>query len=218
MPKDYCAARPISTLVDTNLTAWDQDYRLRGRLWGSSAKGMPDLPENARILELGCGDGKTLAALAGSGRKVAALDVSLQALQLCRSVSPVAALILADACRLPFKQESFDIVFAFHVAGHLLLPGRHALAREVSRVLSSGGSLFFREFCVEDMRAGQGMETEPGTFRRGRGILTHYFTKGEVEALFCGLLPAIVGTHRWNLRVKGENMLRSEIEATFLKI
>ncbi len=200
--------------MDSHLSAWERDYRSRGRLWGGGIKDLPALPEGSRVLELGCGDGKTLAAMPGDWR-ITALDISSGALRLSRRGD--AALILADACRLPLQEESFDAVFAFHVTGHLLRPGREALAREAARVLRSGGSLFLREFGAEDMRAGQGDEVEQGTFRRGPGILTHYFTEREVEQLFSGLKPVVVGTHRWNLRIRGRDLLRSEIQAVFIK-
>ena len=67
------------------------------------------------------------------------------------------------------------------------------------------------------MRMGQGEMVEEGTYLRGAGILTHYFTEVEVELLFCDLLPISVGTHRWKLRVKGKDMARAEVEAVFLK-
>lgn len=106
----------------------------------------PALPEGSNVLELGCGDGKTLAGMP-DGWLSYALDFSLPALRLSRSLSLAARLILADACRLPFLDSVFDAVFAFHVTGHLLLPGRRALAAEAARVLvpgdpaSSSGSL-----------------------------------------------------------------------------
>ena len=179
-------------------------------------RGIPHLSEGAAVLELGCGDGKTLAGMPGSW-KAAAIDISPQALRLTRWVLPDIRLVLADAGLLPFREESFDAVFAFHVTGHLRLQGREALAREVARVLVPGGKLFFREFGTEDMRMGQGEKVEEGTYLRGAGILTHYFTEVEVELLFCDLLPISVGTHRWKLRVKGKDMARAEVEAVFLK-
>jgi len=68
------------------------------------------------------------------------------------------------------------------------------------------------------MREGQGEEVEPGTFRRGSGIITHYFAKGEVEELFLGMKPLFVGTQRWKLRVKGDDLVRCEVDAVFLKV
>jgi ubiquinone/menaquinone biosynthesis C-methylase UbiE len=202
--------------VDSDLNAWERDYSIRGRLWGGGVRGIPHLSEGASVLELGCGDGKTLAGMPCSW-KAAAIDISPQALRLTRRVLPDIRLILADAGLLPFREESFNAVFAFHVTGHLCLQGREALAREVARVLVPGGKLFFREFGTEDMRMGQGEAVEEGTYRRGAGILTHYFTEVEVELLFCDLLPISVSTHRWRLRVKGKDLARAEVEAVFLK-
>jgi len=202
--------------VDSHQKAWDKDYTSRGRLWGGGVKDLPVLPEGSCVLELGCGDGKTLSALHGGGN-IVALDVSREALHLARRARADAHFILADASRLPLREKSFDTVFAFHVAGHLLAADRQALAAEAARMLVPGGQLFFRDFCDQDMRAGRGEEVEPGTFRRGSGILTHYFTEDEVKELFCSLRPACIGTHCWKMRVKGESHLRAEVQAVFLK-
>jgi ubiquinone/menaquinone biosynthesis C-methylase UbiE len=203
--------------VNSHLDAWDRDYRNRGRLWGGGAKDLPALPTGSVVLEMGCGNGKTLAGMPTVWR-IAALDSSQKALRLCRISAPHTDLILANACILPFRKSCFDFVFAFHVTGHMLLPSREALAREVARVLASGGKLFFREFGAEDMRSLKGKEVESGTFLRGNDILTHYFTKSEVEGLFSYLQPITVHTHRWKLRVKGQDLTRAEVEAVFLKI
>jgi len=202
--------------MDMTRKSWDSDYSCRGRLWGGGVRGLPDLPAGSRILELGCGDGKTLSAMP-RGWRVAALDISLPALRLCNPFHLHCDLILAGAERLPFKSESFDAVFAYHIAGHLLLPGRRALAAEAERVLLPGGRLFFREFSREDMRMGEGQEVEEATFLRGAGIITHYFTQSETRELFCHLVPLSIKSNCWKMRVKGSDLLRSQVEAVFLK-
>ncbi|MGB5101175.1 MAG: class I SAM-dependent methyltransferase [Methanothrix sp.] len=202
--------------MDSHLKAWDKDYASRGRLWGGGVKNLPVLPEGSSVLELGCGDGKTLSALPVDW-KIVALDISQEALLLARRLRDDVNLVLADAGRLPLREKSFDAIFAFHVTGHLLATDRSALAREAARVLVPGGRLFFRDFCELDMRSGQGEEVEPGTFRRGSGILTHYFSESEVKELFCDLPITSIGTHCWNMRVKGEDLVRAEVEAVFIK-
>jgi len=77
--------------------------------------------------------------------------------------------------------------------------------------------VFFRAFSVEDMRAGKGEEMEPQTFRRGGGIITHYFTEAGVEELFASLIPMRVRTHRWQMRIRGRDLPRAEVEAVFQK-
>jgi len=215
LTKYYCPFAP-NVFVDSHSKAWDRDYCSRGRLWGGGVRNVPHLPEGTAVLELGCGDGKTLSGMPG-GWKIAALDISSQALQLTRRALPDARLILADARLLPIQEESFDAVFAFHVTGHQLLQEREALAREVARVLVPGGKLFFREFGREDMRLGQGEEVEAGTFRRGEGIITHYFTEREVVELFSDLRAISVATHRWTLCVGGTDLARADGEAVFRK-
>ena len=151
------------------------------------------------------------------GWKTAALDVSPQALRLTRRMLPGAELIQADARLLPFREESFNAVFAFHVTGHMRLQERQTVAREVARVLVRGGKLFFREFGTEDMRNGQGDEVEEGTFLRGAGVLTHYFSEAEAEELYFDLRAISVNTHRWKQRVRGADLARAEVQAIFLK-
>lgn len=200
-----------------HLQAWDQDYIRRGRVWGGSVRGLPDLPEGSRVLEMGCGDGKSLSAMP-IGWRVVALDLSPQALRLARKVKESGSFILADGCRLPLQSESFDAVFAIHVAGHLFEEERRAFAGEAARVLLPGSRLFFRDFSREDMRAEQGEEVEPGTFQRRSGIITHYFDEREVESLFSGLERDFIHTRRWNMRIRGKENVRAEVEAAFVKI
>jgi MPBQ/MSBQ methyltransferase len=208
----------LFSYVDSHLNAWDKDYRIRGRLWGGGIKNLPELAAGSRVLELGCGDGKTLAAMQDRGWRVTGLDSSPEALRLSSSSLGIEAnLLLADARRLPFKSKSFDAVFAFHVIGHLSQAGRETAASEAARVLRSGGMIFFREFGAEDMRAGRGEEVEPGTFRRGGGVITHYFTEHEAANLFCDLTALSLQTRRWKMRVKGEDFGRCEVEAVFFK-
>ena len=200
-------------------SAWDEDYRRRGNLWGGAPAPLPDLPAGAAVLEVGCGNGKTLTALVRRFPCVAAVDSSPHAVALARRhpATASASVAVADARCLPFHEESFDAVFLVHILGHLPLSGRKAVASEVCRVLRPGGTLFFRGFSVEDMRAGKGVETEPQTFRRGEGIITHYFTEAETADLFAPLAAVSVRTHRWQIRVRGRHYPRAEVEGVFIQ-
>jgi ubiquinone/menaquinone biosynthesis C-methylase UbiE len=204
----------VDPIISSHYKAWDKEYLSRGRIWAGAVKDLPPLPVGSLVLELGSGDGKTLAAMPSSWIKVA-LDVSPEALRLARRSRLDASFILADACSLPLANQRFDAVFAFHVAGHLLADERVALASEVARVLKPRGRLFFRDFSFEDMRTGQGEMVETGTFRRKNGILTHFFREDEAKRLFSCLMPESVTTHRWMLKVMGERMLRAEVQAVF---
>ncbi|MGD9911370.1 MULTISPECIES: class I SAM-dependent methyltransferase [Methanothrix] len=217
--------------------SWDMFYRRMGRSWGGVTRDIPDLPCGSRVLELGCGSGKTIRGMIGKGWRIVAIDISRRAVEISRSIKDgvtVASqlgnpstnsskgiteeveLLTADGRLLPFRDEVFDAVFAFHVLGHLLETQRSVVTREIIRVTRSGGLVFFRGFSFDDFRAG-GDEIERGTFIRGDGTITHYFTEDEVLDLFKPLLNLSVNTVRWRMRVGGADLIRSEIRAAFRK-
>jgi ubiquinone/menaquinone biosynthesis C-methylase UbiE len=201
-------------------SAWDRDYAARGRLWGGAPAPLPDLPDGSRILELGCGNGSTLAALAGSPWDVVAIDFSKEAVKISRKNigrNHQSGILVADARCLPFRSGMFDAVIAFHVAGHMLQPDRRRIAEESTRVLKKGGQLLFREFSADDLRAGAGTLVEDGTHLRGRGIYAHYFTEEEVLKLFSGLTPLALRTDYRLMKVRGKGLVRAEIYAVFFK-
>ena len=193
---------------------WDRDYRQRGRLYGGGVR-LPALPRGARVLELGCGDGRTLAALAARPCVAVGLDQSSAALTLCRPAAGGAAplLVRGDARRLPFRDGSFDAVLLLHVLDHGRADERRAMATEAVRVTAPGGRLHLRVFSREDLRAGSGREIEDGSRLRATGVLTHYFTEEEIASLFRSCRPLRLETVRWQLRVRGADLPRAEIEA-----
>lgn len=205
--------------VDSYQNAWETDYKNRGPLWGGGLPSLPDLPEGSKVLELGCGNGKTLSSMLRYPWTITALDFSAGAVRLGRVVAHERAdFLVADACLLPFVDRAFDAVFAFHVVGHVLHSDREMMASEVTRVLKHGGKIFFRDFGVGDVRAGKGEEVEPGTFMRSQGVITHYFTEDEAENLFSLMKPVTILTHKWAMRVRGKYLLRAEVEAVFQKV
>jgi len=199
---------------------WDEDYTRRGMLWGGLTHNLPDLPPSSRVLELGCGNGKTLFTMIQREWDVTAIDFASQAVTLSRGVTGGASrghVMIADARFPPFKNESFDAVFAIHVIGHMNKPERDRIASSLLHILKPGGILFFSDFSTDDFRFGKGHETEPATFRRGQGIITHYFTRDEVTDLFSKLTPVSIRMYQWPMRVLGSTLVRSEIQATFTK-
>ena len=211
---------PTDSGSSTGADRWENDYARRGRVWGGAVHYLPPVAPGGRVLELGCGNGKTCTALLAAGADVTGVDFSQSAVRMCREAIrgfPHGDVIVADARNLPFTAGSFGTVTAFHVMGHLTTEDRHRSAREAARVLRSGGTLYFSGFSREDFRAGTGCETEPQTFCKKNGIATHYFTEEEVRALFYDLVPASCATRRWTLSVRGKKYPRAEIAAVFNK-
>jgi ubiquinone/menaquinone biosynthesis C-methylase UbiE len=200
--------------------SWERDYAARGRLWGGSLHNIPDLTPGARVLEMGCGSGTTLGAILNRSWDIVAFDFSEKAAMLSRRFADGndrVDSIVADARGLPFKDEAFDAVIAFHVIGHMPEHDRKLSSSEAARVLNVGGSLLFRDFSINDFRYGKGDEIECNTFRRGTGIITHYFKEPEVTDLFCVLRPVSLKSRRWTMKVRGNNLVREDVEAVFLK-
>ncbi len=200
--------------------AWDQEYGSRGQLWGGNTLSPPDIPAGSRVLEIGCGSGKTVGALMNRSCDITAIDFSKKAVRMSHRIVTrhhTGDALVADARFLPFINDTFDIIVAIHVIGHMQMEDRQIIAIESARVLKPGGNLFFSEFSVNDMRKGSGKEVEEATYLRGGGIITHYFTEPEIKALYCTLSHQSIITRYWKMRVKGRDLLRAEIVAIFSK-
>lgn len=89
------------------------------------------------ILDFGCGTGYNLELLKRYGR-ARGVDMSPEALEFCRRRG-VENVILHEEAKLPFEDESFDLVTAFDVIEHIE-DDRGALV-EMRRVLRPGGCL-----------------------------------------------------------------------------
>lgn len=88
-----------------------------------------------RILDVGCGTGIMLNYLAQYGQ-VEGIDISRRAIAFCRA-RELTYIHLGDAQKLPFQNNSFDIVTAFDTLEHVK-SDRLAL-KEFYRVLRPGG-------------------------------------------------------------------------------
>lgn len=200
------------------MEAWERNYHKRGPLWQGAATGIPSFPPGTRVLEAGCGNGKTLATLSHNNCQVTGCDIAVSALRLARRAVPGAHLVQADVRCLPFPDHSFDAVIAVHVTGALRERDRRQAAIEYARVLTSGGILFFREFSVGDFRCGKGRPTETQSFLRGDGVMTHYFTTDEVERLFPReQWKGTVVPERWEMRVRGTRYPREVLSGVFVR-
>ena len=201
-------------------TAWDNDYRSRGQLWGGNPASLPDIPAGSRVLEIGCGSGKTAGALLHRSCDVTAIDFSEKAVEMTRRIMmryDTGDAVVADARHLPFHDNAFECVVARHVIGHVRIEGRRAVAREAARVLQPAGHLVVQVFSVDDMRNGNGRQVEDGTFLRGGGIVTHYFTIPELEALFPDLKKESITPRHWTMQIQSRDLLRAEIVAILKK-
>lgn len=93
-----------------------------------------------RVLEVGAGTGRDSLELARVGAEVWTLDYSDESLRVMREVAgEEMRIVCGDATSLPFRTESFDVVFHQGLLEHFREPER--VLGENHRVLVRGGHL-----------------------------------------------------------------------------
>jgi SAM-dependent methyltransferase len=97
------------------------------------------LPPDARVLDVGCGEGWFCGALAQRGFSVLGADVSGEAVRRARARVPDVEFAVCEETRLPFGDGSFEVAWLGEVLEHVR-DGIGLLA-EVARVVGPGGRL-----------------------------------------------------------------------------
>jgi SAM-dependent methyltransferase len=100
------------------------------------------------VLDVGCGAGVEVVRFARAGARIAGLDLSEQAVALTRQnliqQHLTARLTVADGERLPFRDGSFDFVYAHGVIQYAADDAR--VVEECHRVLRPGGVALFQVY------------------------------------------------------------------------
>jgi len=189
-------ARSLRRVTETGSAALRDDYEQRydsgegdparfGRWRALCAEGKADhvaelvrgLPEPpALLLEVGCGDGGLLSALAarGVGERREGVDISARAVELAAQRPEIDSVQRFDGTTLPFGDEAFQLGVLSHVLEHV--PDPAPLLAEAARVCRA----VVVEVPLEDNRS-----ASRGSAARGRVELGHLhrFSRGDVREL-----------------------------------
>lgn len=99
-----------------------------------------------KILELGCGSGANLWMIAREGFDAYGIDFSETGLEYCRKMfcdwDVNGHLEHGDMTRLPYQDESFDVIFDVASMQHLTFSQHAEAYTEVFRCLKTGGMFF----------------------------------------------------------------------------
>lgn len=96
---------------------------------------------NKKLLEIGCGAGYGADYISNFASDFVAIDMSKINVSYCQAEYPKDNLIFmtADATKLPFKDNHFDVAMSFQVIEHIEPKNVLDYLTEIKRVLRSGG-------------------------------------------------------------------------------
>lgn len=146
------------------------------------------LPRNGgRSLEVGCGLGHVSSHLADIGFSAYMIDYSEDGIVKARESFTLyknrrmKTYIVGDGMKLPFRDNSFDVVFSTGLIEHFEDPSK--LIQEMCRVLRSGG-IFFSDVCPGRFSLLTSMDFI-SMWRHGKpeGWFESKISRGEVETI-----------------------------------
>jgi ubiquinone/menaquinone biosynthesis C-methylase UbiE len=107
------------------------------------------ISKNSKILEVGCGSGRTSCFLSLNGYDITAMDIQAPMLIKAKKRAEMQKLqinfVEGDVCSIPFESDRFDVILAESVTN--FADADKALS-EYYRVLKPGGTLYDREIVV----------------------------------------------------------------------
>jgi len=158
-----------------DLKLWTMDiFTFRGQLGAMRRRiiALADLQPGAQALDVGCGTG-TLALLAGRrvGRAGRVVGIDPSGEQIARAQAKAARRHAPVEFqpgvieRLPFPDQTFDVVFSTLMIHHLPAPLKRQGLAEVARVLKPGGRVVIADFIRKQERTGRAAHFHAGGSR-----------------------------------------------------
>src|ERR1035437_448453 len=121
----------------------EEDLHRKPNKW---IENLPGTRTARRVLDIACGLGFDSIAWTRAGKRTVGVDFNFD---LVHSAAQLAArqglqidFVVADATRLPFRAETFDISFSENLLEHV--PDWQKIVHEAERTLAEGGVFFVR--------------------------------------------------------------------------
>ena len=107
--------------------------------------------KNLAILDVGCGTGGMFPLLREYG-SIIGIDNAPEAVQYARERNLATSVEEGDVQKLPFQDNSFDLVVCYDVIYHTAIADDQAVLNECARVLRPGGTLLVRVAAFDWLR------------------------------------------------------------------
>jgi 2-polyprenyl-3-methyl-5-hydroxy-6-metoxy-1,4-benzoquinol methylase/uncharacterized protein YbaR (Trm112 family) len=167
---------------------------------GLSRYPIPDFPlprgNGELLLDIGCNWGRWTIAAARAGYRPIGIDPSFEAIvaakRIARQLGVDAQYVVADARRLPFADETFDVVFSYGVLQHFSKGDVAVAVDEIARTLKPSGSSWVQ--MPNALGALNAVRLAQRGFREGDHFEVRYWKPGELKRVFERIGPTDLST------------------------
>ncbi len=126
---------------------------------------MHPLEQGRKVLDVGCGTGAHLDLYRKSGCELYGIDTSPSMLNVARTrLGEEAELRLSDATKIPYENDTFDLILCMLVLHEMDQPTRMSVITEMKRVLKTDGRILLIDFHAGPARPLKGWVTKPIIF------------------------------------------------------
>ncbi len=103
-----------------------------------------------RILEIGVGTGNLAGKFLNSNYNIVGIDQSREMLAVAKEKYPNLKVRLGEFLKIPYGNNSFDIIISTYAFHHLNEEEKHIAIQEIMRVLSDGGIIIIGDLMFEN--------------------------------------------------------------------
>jgi len=180
--------------MGTPLSIWNSRYAkkqddalsLKYDYWMDRWKTHLEKSKKGIVLDIGCGIGLDTKYLTEKGHSVVSIDLSNEALSICKLILPHNSFIHVDIGEgLPFSEDSFQIIIANLSLHYFDWEKTKKIFSDVQRCLKTGGMFFSRLNSTIDSNFGSvgHEEIEPNLFLVN-GMPKRFFNISDINKIF----------------------------------
>jgi len=170
--------------------------------------------EGINVLDVGCGTGTNLMLYHKAGCNVFGIDLSTTMVEVAqKKLGDRAEIRLGDASKMPYSDDSFDLVTGFFTLHEMPSQIRPAVISEMVRVIKHGGRILLIDYHLGPIRFPKGWMYK-AIILFFEIMAGHEHFRNYRDFLSRNCLPNLISTK--NLRVSNEKIVGGGNVALFL--